>query len=46
MPRYKIQPGDTLIKIAKKLGVSVQHLIDENNIEDPNKIYAYDYLYY
>lgn len=46
MPRYEIQPGDTLTSISKKLGVSIDYLVEKNNIKDPNFIKAYDYLYY
>lgn len=35
---YKVQPGDTLSKIAAWAGVSVCELIELNNIKDPNKI--------
>ena len=46
MPRYEIQPGETLTSISKKLGVSIDDLVRENNIKNPNYIRAYDYLYY
>lgn len=46
MKRYQIQPGDTLSKISKDKGVSMQHLIKTNNIKNPNVIRAYDYIYY
>ena len=46
MPRYEIQPGDTLISIAKKLGKSVSYLVERNNIQNPNYIRAYDFIYY
>lgn len=46
MPRYEIQPGDTLSGIANKLGVSMDRLVEKNNIKNPNYIRAYDYLYY
>ena len=45
MPRYEIQPGDTLTSISKKLGVSIDYLVERNNIQNPNYIRAYDYLY-
>lgn len=35
---YKVQPGDTLSKIAARAGVSVRELAELNNIKDPNKI--------
>jgi len=46
MPRYEIQPGDTLTSIAKKLGKTVSYLVERNNIKNPNFIKAYDYIYY
>lgn len=46
MPKYQIQPGDTLSGIADYLGVSIDDLIRKNNIQNPNYIRAYDYLYY
>ena len=46
MPRYEIQPGDTLSSISKKLGVSMGDLVERNNIQNPHYIRAYDYLYY
>jgi LysM repeat protein len=35
---YKVQPGDSLSKIAAHAGVSVHELIELNNIKNPNKI--------
>jgi 2',3'-cyclic-nucleotide 2'-phosphodiesterase/3'-nucleotidase len=46
MPRYEIQPGETLSSISKKLGVSMSDLVEKNKIKNPNYIRAYDYLYY
>ena len=46
MPRYEIQPGDTLTSISRKLGVSIDYLVEKNDIPNPNYIRAYDYLYY
>lgn len=46
MPRYEIQPGENLTVIAKKLGVSIDYLVEKNKIKNPNYIRAYDYLYY
>ena len=43
---YTIQSGDCLWKIARNLGVSVQHLVSANNIEDPDMIYAGKVLNY
>lgn len=35
---YRVQPGDTLIPIANKFGVSVQDLIAANNNLDPTRL--------
>jgi len=43
---YDVRPGDSLSRIAKQLGVSVQHLMAKNNITDPNKISAGARLFY
>ncbi len=40
MGSYKIQPGDTLTKIAFRTGSSVAALARENKIANPNLIYA------
>lgn len=37
-PIYIIQPGDTLNSIAERFGISVNELIDANNLTDPNLI--------
>ncbi len=37
---YIVQPGDTLGEIAARLGVTVQDLIDANQLENPNAISA------
>lgn len=37
---YTIRRGDTLSKIAKDNGTTVDELAKDNNIKDPNKIYA------
>lgn len=37
-----VQPGDTLFKISKKYGVTVDQLLAWNNISTPNLIYAGD----
>lgn len=43
--KYVIQPGDTLSQIALNYNTSVEKIIKDNqNIENPNLIYAYDYL--
>ena len=36
----KVQPGETLSEIADRLGVSVQRLIELNNIQDPDHLEA------
>ena len=41
---YHIKWGDTLTSIANKLGVSIQSIVDENDIQNPNLIYAGAYL--
>jgi GH24 family phage-related lysozyme (muramidase) len=43
---YTIKPGDTLRKISKNLGVSQTYLIEQNNIVNPNIIFAGDTLRY
>ena len=37
-PVYVIQPGDTLNSIAERFGISVNDLININNLTDPNLI--------
>lgn len=37
---YTVKAGDTLGKIAKKLGVTVESLMAENGITDSNKVYV------
>lgn len=37
---YVIQRGDTLSRIAKRYGVTVEKLVVANNIKNPNRIYA------
>ncbi|KGR85886.1 3D domain-containing protein [Lysinibacillus odysseyi] len=39
---YIVQPGDTLFKISKAYGVTVDQLLAWNNISTPNLIYAGD----
>ncbi|MBR3152754.1 MAG: LysM peptidoglycan-binding domain-containing protein [Clostridia bacterium] len=41
---YKIKRGDTLSGIAQRFNVSIQTIIEENNISNPNLIYAGNYL--
>ena len=36
----RVQPGETLSEIADRLGVSVQRLIEVNNIKNPNHLEA------
>ena len=36
---YTVQKGDTLTKIARKYGVTVDYLVELNNISNPNLIY-------
>lgn len=40
MSDYQIRPGDTLSKIAKQYGVTVDQLVKANRIKDPNLIFA------
>ena len=37
-PVYIVQKGDTLLQIATRFGISVDDLINQNNISDPNSI--------
>ncbi|MGC8738918.1 MAG: LysM peptidoglycan-binding domain-containing protein [Candidatus Hydrogenedens sp.] len=37
---YKLNPGDTPAVISKKFGISVQKLMEYNNIKDPTKLRA------
>ena len=37
---YTIKWGDTLTYIANKFGVSINSIVEENNIKNPNLIYA------
>ena len=45
---YIVKRGDTLTSIARKLGVSLDYLIEMNsdNIPNPDKIYPGDKVYY
>lgn len=38
--RYEVQPGDTLYGIARRTGVPLSALIDENGITDPSQLSA------
>ena len=40
MTDYRIQPGDTLSKIAKQYGLTVKQLQEANGIKNPNLIFA------
>lgn len=42
---YTIQPGDTLFSIARQFGVTLEALVELNNIEDPDLINAGDQLF-
>ena len=42
---YTIQPGDTLFSIARQFGVTLDDLVELNNIEDPDRINAGDQLF-
>ncbi|GAA2658135.1 MULTISPECIES: LysM peptidoglycan-binding domain-containing protein [Actinosynnema] len=42
--RYQIRPGDTLSAIAARWGTTVAAIASRNNIADPNRIYAGDWL--
>jgi LysM repeat protein len=35
---YTVQPGDTLVRLASRFGVTVGALVEANRIEDPNLI--------
>lgn len=37
---YVVQSGDTLLRIAARYGVTVQALVQANNLSNPNLIYA------
>ncbi len=37
---YEVKSGDTLAEISERLGVSVDNIIDQNNISNPSNIYA------
>ena len=42
---YFVKSGDTIWNIAKKFKVSMQDVIDMNNLENPDKINVGDKLY-
>jgi LysM repeat protein len=35
---YTVQPGDTLFSIAQRNGITVQEIVDANNLTDPNHL--------
>jgi len=37
--RYRVQPGDSLGRIASHLGTSVRHIQQLNGLQNPNRIY-------
>lgn len=37
-PTYIVQPGDTLVIIARRFGISINDIIAENQLADPNTI--------
>ncbi len=41
---YTVQRGDTLSQIASAYGVTVEHIVELNNIQDPNLIYPNEKL--
>lgn len=41
---YRVQQGDTLQRIADKLGVEMKVLIELNRLEDPHSLYVGQYL--
>jgi spore germination protein len=41
---YRVQRGDTLKSIADKFGVSVNALVEVNQLADPNAIVVGQYL--
>ncbi|MBP5263936.1 MAG: LysM peptidoglycan-binding domain-containing protein, partial [Lachnospiraceae bacterium] len=43
---YVIRRGDTLSRIARRLGTTVRRLVDLNHIKNPNRIYAGHELIY
>ena len=38
--QYVVQPGDTLSEIAARYGVRVSTLLEYNDLDDPNALYA------
>lgn len=42
---HEVGPGQTLSEIAKEYGVTVQSIIDENHIENPNQLRVGQVLY-
>ncbi len=44
--RYAVQAGDSLSRIARKLQVSISHLVIKNKLSNPNKIQVGQELFY
>ncbi len=42
---YRIVRGDTLTKIARRFGTTVDALVEINHIKNRNRIYAGDIIY-
>lgn len=42
---YKVKRGDNLWRISRRFGVTVNYLVELNNIENPNLIYAGQLLF-
>jgi len=37
---HKVQPGDTLFRLAQRYGVSIQSIVQANGLRDPSAIYV------
>ncbi len=44
--RYRVRPGDSLERIARRLGVPVEHLKFVNGVTDPRRLKAGQQLFY
>ena len=42
---YIVKPGDSVWKIAKNLNVTMESIININNLEKPDMVYPGDKLY-